>query len=330
MFCARMRASRHMLVDDIHIKLRGGHGGKGAVAFNKVRLVKGPAGGNGGNGGSIWFEGVSDIGALTYFTRLKSIDAENGRDGRGQFLDGRDGNDTILKIPVGTRITRMSDGRVEDMLEVGQRMLTVSGGFGGKGNFLFRSSVNTTPYESQDGLPGEEDEFDLELRLIADVGLVGLPNAGKSSLLNELTAAQSKVGNYAFTTLEAHLGSYYGLILADIPGLVEGASQGKGLGIKFLKHIERTRVLFHLVSAESDDVVRDYRTIRRELGEYNAELLEKREYVFLTKSDAVAPERLAEELAQLHTAGIEATPISILDAEAMERVQKVLREVRGN
>jgi GTP-binding protein len=236
----------------------------------------------------------------------------------------------VLKIPVGTRIIRQSDGSVEEMLEVGQHIRAVSGGLGGKGNFLFRSSVNTTPYESQDGLPGEEDSFSLELRLIADVGLVGLPNAGKSSLLNELTAAQSKVGNYAFTTLEAHLGSHYGLILADIPGLIEGASQGKGLGIKFLKHIERTRVLFHLVSAESDDVVRDYRTIRRELEEYNTELLEKQEYVFLTKSDAVEPERLAEELARLSTAGIKATPISILDAAAMERVKKVLREVRSN
>lgn len=317
-----------MLVDDIHIKLRGGHGGKGAVAFNKVRLVKGPAGGNGGNGGSIWFEGVSDIGALTFFTRLKSIDAENGHNGRGQFLDGRDGNDTVLRIPVGTRITRRSDSRVEDMLEVGQRIRAVSGGFGGKGNFLFRSSVNTTPYESQDGLPGEEDEFDLELRLIADVGLVGLPNAGKSSLLNTLTAAQSKVGSYAFTTLEAHLGSYYGLILADIPGLIEGASQGKGLGIKFLKHVERTRVLFHLVSAESDDPVRDYHTIRRELEEYDPLLLEKQEYVFLTKSDTVSHETLAAEAAQFKAIGVDTMPISILDDESMQQMHALLRRLQ--
>lgn len=317
-----------MLVDDVHIKLRGGHGGKGAVAFNKVRLVKGPAGGNGGNGANIWFEGVSDIGALTYFTRLKSLDAENGKDGRGQFLDGRDGEDMILKIPVGTRIIRESSGQAEDMLEVGQRILAVSGGFGGKGNFLFRSSVNTTPYESQDGLPGQEDTFELELRLIADVGLVGLPNAGKSSLLNELTAAQSKVGNYAFTTLEAHLGSYYGLIVADIPGLIEGASSGKGLGIKFLKHIERTRVLFHLVSAESDDVVRDYRVIRRELEEYDPQLLEKKEYVFLTKSDTVSKETLAETAAKLAAIGVEAVPVSILDDESMRQVHAVLREVQ--
>lgn len=316
-----------MLVDDVHIKLRGGHGGCGAIAFNKVRLVKGPAGGNGGNGGAVWFEGVSDIGALTYFTRLRSLAAEDGHDGRGNFLDGRDGNDMVLKIPVGTRIIRQSDGSVEEMLDVGQQIRAVSGGLGGKGNFLFRNSVNTTPYKAQDGLPGEEDEFELELRLIADVGLVGLPNAGKSSLLNELTAAQSKVGNYAFTTLEANLGSYYGLIIADIPGLIEGASSGKGLGIKFLKHIERTRVLFHLVSAESDDVVRDYRTIRRELEEYDPTLLEKQEYVFLTKSDMVSHERLVEEIGQLRVMGVDVVPISILD-DSLQEVRKMLNGIK--
>lgn len=316
-----------MLVDDVHIKLRGGHGGKGSVAFNKVRLVLGPAGGSGGKGGGIWFEGVSDIGALTAFTRLRSLDAENGRDGRGQFLDGRDGNDMILKIPVGTRIIRNSNGDIEEMLEVGQRIRAVQGGLGGKGNYLFRSSVNTSPQEFQEGLPGEEDSFELELRLIADVGLVGLPNAGKSSLLNELTAAKSKVGNYAFTTLEANLGAHYGLILADIPGLIEGASAGKGLGIKFLKHIERTRVLFHLVSAESEDPVLDYGIIRGELEEYDPELLNKQEYVFLTKSDTVSPEHLAQQLAALKKIDVVATPVSILDANSLEAVKKILRSI---
>ncbi|MBM3271740.1 GTPase ObgE [Candidatus Kaiserbacteria bacterium] len=317
-----------MLVDDVHIKLRGGHGGKGAIAFNKVRLVQGPAGGNGGNGGTVWFEGVSDIGALTYFTRLRSLAAEDGHDGRGNFLDGRDGNDMVLKIPVGTRIIRQSDGSIEEMLEVGQQIRAVSGGLGGKGNFLFRNSVNTTPYKAQDGLPGEEDEFELELRLIADVGLVGLPNAGKSSLLNELTAAQSKVGNYAFTTLEANLGSYYGLIIADIPGLIEGASQGKGLGIKFLKHIERTRVLFHLVSAESDDPLRDYQTIRRELGEYDPALLAKKEYVFLTKSDTVSRETIDDNLAAFKKANVDAVPLSLLEDESMRQLRSVLNTIK--
>lgn len=319
-----------MLVDEVTIKLRGGHGGKGAVAFNKVPLMLGPVGGDGGNGGSIWFEGVSDIGALAAYTRLRSIHAENGKDGRGQLLDGHAGDDMILKIPVGTRITREDTGAVEEMLEPGQRILAVKGGYGGKGNYKFRSSTNTSPQEFQEGLPGDEANFLLELRLIADVGLVGLPNAGKSSLLNELTAAQSKVGNYAFTTLEVNLGSHHGIIIADIPGLIEGASGGKGLGIKFLKHIERTRTIFHLISAESEDPVLDYGIIRREMEEYDPELAEKPEHVFLTKSDAVTSERLREQLKVLKKAGIGATPISILDADSLETVKKALRDaVKG-
>jgi len=275
----------------------------------------------------VYFEGVADINALMFFAGKKEMKAEDGKDGRGQFLDGRAGEDLILKIPVGTTVIKDS-GYAEEMEQVGQRILAAGGGAGGKGNFKFRSAVNTSPKEFQEGLPGDALLYTLKLRLIADVGLLGLPNAGKSSLLNELTAAKSRVANYAFTTLEPHLGAYYELIIADIPGIIEGASSGKGLGVKFLKHIERTKVLFHLVSAESEDPVRDYRIIRNELTAYSPQLGEKTEYVFLTKSDMVSAESLQEKLSALKYAGIEASPLSVLDTESLGEVKKILNTIK--
>ncbi len=317
-----------MLIDDIRIRLLAGNGGRGAAAFNKVRMNLGPVGGDGGRGGSVYFEGVHDIAALQNYASRKEMQAEDGKNGRGQFIDGRDGADLVLKIPTGTRITNLDTGYVQEMLESGQRILAAGGGTGGRGNFKFRSSTNTSPKEFEEGRPGDVANYHLELRLIADVGLVGLPNAGKSSLLNELTRARSRVASYAFTTLEPHLGAYYKLIIADIPGIIEGASEGKGLGVKFLKHIERTRVLFHLISAESDDPVRDYRTIRGELEKYSDLLAEKEEYVFLTKCDEVDAKAVKEKLAALKKIKVKATPISILEPDSMEKVQKVLNGIQ--
>lgn len=313
-----------MLVDDVEIKLEAGHGGKGAVAFNKVRLSRGPTGADGGNGGSVYFEGTTDIGALAPYTSRRLIKAEDGQNGRGQFIDGHGGEDVILKVPTGTKLTNLDTGFTREISHAGERFLAAGGGVGGKGNFKFRSSVNTSPMESQDGLPGDSARYRLELHLIADIGLVGLPNAGKSSLLNELTAARSKVGSYAFTTLEPHLGAYYGLIIADIPGLIEGASLGKGLGVKFLKHIERTKVLFHLISAESDDPARDYQVIRNELASYNPALAEKPEHIFLTKTDAVSAEEREEKLASLRKLGLSPVPVSILEESGIAGVKAVL------
>lgn len=319
-----------MLVDEITIQLRGGRGGRGAVAFQKVRLMQGPTGADGGRGGSVYLEGVADINALMNYASRKEMHAEDGGNGRGQFIDGRTGEDLILKIPTGTTITNLETGFKQEITKQGRRILVAGGGEGGRGNFKFRSSTNTSPKEFEDGRHGDVATFKLELRLIADIGLMGLPNAGKSSLLNELTAAKSRVANYAFTTLEPHLGAYYGLIIADIPGLIEGASDGKGLGVKFLKHIERTKVLFHLVSAESDDVVRDYKIIRGELEKYNPELTKKPEHVFLTKMDAVSPEELKEKLAALKKIKIKATPISILDEKSLAEVKKILNTIAGS
>lgn len=317
-----------MLIDEISFELHAGSGGKGAVAFNKVPMMLGPTGADGGRGGSIYFEGVADINALMPLASRKKIEAEDGKDGRGQFVDGRDGEDLIIKIPTGTRITNLDTGYVQEMEHVGQQILAAGGGPGGRGNFKFRSPTNTSPQEFEYGQEGDTARYKLELLLIADVGLVGMPNAGKSSLLNELTRARSKVANYPFTTLEPHLGSYYGLILADIPGLIEGASGGKGLGVKFLKHVERTKMLFHLISAESEDPVRDYRTIRAELEKYGAGLATKQEYVFLSKVDMVGEDELAEKLAALKKAGIAAESISVIDDARMEKFRVFLNSIK--
>src|SRR3989344_4521815 len=317
-----------MLVDDVSIRLVAGGGGRGSAAFNKVRLALGPTGGDGGRGGNISLEGVSDINALAQYASKKEMHAENGKDGRGQFIDGRDGDDLVLKVPTGTRITNLGTGFVREVEKVGERILVAGGGGGGRGNFKFRSSTNTSPKEFEEGLPGDSATYKLELRLIADVGLVGLPNAGKSSLLNELTRATSKVGIYAFTTLEPHLGSYFGLIIADIPGLIEGASSGKGLGVKFLKHIERTKIIFHLVSAEAEDPVRDYEIVRKELASYDPLLAQKEERVLLTKIDALSPEALKEKLAALKNHGVEALPLSILEEESMGHLRTMLNTIK--
>jgi GTP-binding protein len=316
-----------MLIDDVKIKVIAGKGGRGAVAFNKTKMSLGPAGANGGRGGSVYLEGVSNISALNQFRYKKKIVADDGQDGKTQFHDGRGGQDLIIKVPTGTIVTDLVSGQSIEIISIGQRLLIAKGGKGGQGNLQFRSSTNTTPMQYGKGLPGEERELRMELKMIADVGLIGLPNVGKSSLLDVLTNAKSRVANYPFTTLSPNLGAYYELILADIPGLIEGASAGKGLGIKFLRHVERTKTLFHLISAESQDPVKDYQVIRQELGAYNKELLDKQEYVFLCKSDLVSKDEQKKKLALLKKAGILALPISIIDDKSMREVEKILREI---
>jgi GTP-binding protein len=317
-----------MLIDDVKIKIRAGNGGSGAVAFNNNMMSLGPAGGSGGNGGSVYAEGVSDLSALNQFRFKKEFNAENGQVGRNQFRDGHNGEDLLLKVPVGTIIHNLDTGDDVSVEKVGERILLAKGGHGGKGNYLFRSSRNTSPQQFQPGLLGESFALRLELKLIADIGLVGFPNAGKSSLLNELTSAKSKVANYPFTTLEPNLGAYYELILADIPGLIEGSSAGKGLGFKFLRHIERTRTIFHLIAADSPAPDEDYRRIRQELQNYNKELLEKPEHLFLTKSDLVSEKELKEKLAVLKRLNPNATAISIYDFDSLKKVERILNAIK--
>lgn len=317
-----------MLIDDVEIKINAGHGGKGAVAFNKNLMSLGPAGGSGGKGGNVYGEGVSDLSALRQFRFKKKISAENGKDGRSQFRDGHDGDDLVLKLPVGTVVHNLTSGSEINFEKSGERILLAKGGVGGKGNFQFRSSLNTTPTQSEPGMPGENFAFRLELKFIADIGFVGLPNVGKSSLLNKLTNARSKVANYPFTTLEPNLGAYYELILADIPGLIEGSSTGRGLGIKFLRHIERTHILFHFISAESPTLLKDYKTIRKELGAWNSALLEKPECLFLTKSDLETPKELNKKLLVLKKIDSRVIAISINDAESIKNVKKILNDIK--
>ncbi|MSR76555.1 MAG: GTPase ObgE [Candidatus Ryanbacteria bacterium] len=316
-----------MLVDDVTIKVRAGKGGKGSVAFNKNMMSLGPVGGSGGHGGDVIFEGVSDLSMLNQFRYKKELSAEDGLFGRDQFRDGHNGEDMILKVPVGTVIHNLTKKTNHELTHIDEQFIVAKGGFGGKGNFHFRSSRNTTPKQSQPGLPGEEAVLRLELKLIADIGFVGFPNVGKSSLLNELTRAQSRVANYPFTTLEPHLGVWYDLILADIPGLIEGASEGKGLGIKFLRHVERTRVLFHFISAESDDPANDYTVIRKELGKHSKELLEKTEYLFVSKSDTKSDKELKKILTVLKKKNKTASLLSIHDSDAIKRVEKILQKI---
>ncbi len=316
-----------MLVDDVTISVRSGDGGNGRVDFNRTKMSLGPTGGHGGKGGDVYLRGVSDIGALSKFKSKKSFFAENGRMGGIQTREGRSGEDLFLTVPVGTVVYFLDLGKTEEIDHVGKEICIVRGGRGGRGNFLFRSSTNTSPKESEAGEEGAEARLRLELKLIADVGLIGLPNAGKSSLLNALTNARSRVANYAFTTLEPNLGAYYELILADIPGLIEGASEGKGLGVKFLQHIERTGVLFHLISVENDDPAESYRVVREELKKYNPQLLEKQEYVFLSKSDLVLPEELELQKQQLTKIGVKSVGISSETGDELAEVKKILSRV---
>lgn len=305
-----------MLIDDITIRVQAGKGGDGKVAFNTNMKSLGPVGGSGGNGGSVYLEGISDLSALSQFRNKKDWAAHDGGNGKGQFVDGPRGDDLILKVPVGTVIHTGTKER--EIIRPGQRVLVAQGGKGGRGNFHFRSATNTSPKEFEPGTAGEQFTIRLELKLIADVGLIGLPNVGKSSLLNELTNAKSKVANYRFTTLEPNLGAYYGLILADIPGLIEGASSGKGLGIKFLRHIERTRILFHCIAADSPTPEEDYQTVRAELGKFNEKLLDKPEHILITKSDLGFPKNFERK----------ALLVSIHDEDSLKGVMKILNSIR--
>ncbi|MBI2635630.1 MAG: GTPase ObgE [Parcubacteria group bacterium] len=318
-----------MLIDDVEIKINAGHGGKGAVAFNKNKMNLGPVGGRGGKGGSVLGMGVSDLTALQQFRFKKEFSAENGSPGRDQFRVGRDGSDLILKLPVGTVAHNLTSGKEINFKKIGERIILAKGGIGGNGNFYFRSSTNTSPTQFQPGTPGESFAFRFELKFIADIGFIGLPNVGKSSLLNKLTNARSKVANYPFTTLEPSLGAYYELILADIPGLIEGSSSGRGLGIKFLRHIERTHILFHFIRAESPAPLKDYRVIRKELGAWNKALLKKPERIFLTKSDLVTPEELDKKLLALKKIDPHAIAISINDQKSIKNIEKILNDIKN-
>jgi len=316
-----------MLIDTVSITVSAGKGGDGAVAFSHIKMSLGPTGASGGNGGSVYLEAIPDIGALRHFRSKKNFSAEEGHAGRSAFRDGRRGEDKVLTVPRGTVVHMKESGASYELISTGERLLVARGGEGGRGNFHFRSSTNTSPKQFEHGTPGEKRTLELELKLIADIGLIGFPNAGKSSFLNEVTNAQSKVANYPFTTLEPNLGVYNTLIIADIPGLIEGASFGRGLGVKFLRHIERTRILFHFIEANDEDPVARYKTIRSELKAYNPLLVEKPEYILVSKSDNVSEARLQEIVGLFSGYGEGVFPVSIYDSNEMNNARQILDSI---
>lgn len=316
-------------VDELNIHVRAGKGGDGVVRWRheKYREFGGPSGGDGGNGGDVYVRAVRDVHLLSNYRHKKKFRAENGDDGAKDSLHGKNGDDLIIDLPVGSVITNLTTKKEIRLDEEGQQELLLKGGRGGRGNESFKSSTNTTPKESTPGKLGEEADFHIEVELIADIGLVGLPSAGKTSLLNELTNAQGKVGAYPFTTLEPNLGEYFGYIVADIPGLIEGAADGKGLGHAFLRHIRRTKMLVHLVSLENEDVVETYRTIRRELETYDQTLKDKKEIVLLTKTDVLEDHsQVQKHIDALKKENTHVFALSLYDDARVKEIRDMLLE----
>ena len=293
-----------MFIDRVKIRVQGGHGGNGVTAFRREKFVPrgGPSGGEGGRGGDVWIVADSSLNTLLHLRYNPEHIAGRGMHGEGSKRSGRDGEDVLVRVPVGTQIFEVSTGALlQDLAADGAKWLAAQGGRGGFGNSHFATSTNRAPRYHQDGSAGEELELQLELKLLADVGLVGFPNAGKSTLISTISAAKPKIADYPFTTLEPNLGvvdlgDFRTFVVADIPGLIEGAHQGAGLGDQFLRHIERTLLLLHLVDVSSfsgRETVDDYQTVNRELAAYNAALALRPQIVVATKLDALEqPERL--------------------------------------
>jgi len=321
-------------IDELKITAKAGDGGNGVVRWrqDKYEPKGGPAGGNGGNGGDVFLRGTRDLGILSAYSHNPKFIAENGGAGGGKSLSGAGGDTLYIDVPLGSIITHLGTGEKIEIHTEGQTVKILSGGRGGFGNEHFKASTNTTPLEWTPGKTGEFGEYFIEVLLFADAGFVGLPSAGKSSLLNELTNAKSKVAEYHFTTLEPHLGKFNEFILADIPGLIEGASEGRGLGHKFLRHIQRTKLLIHLVSFEyGDDMMSEYLKIRKELEDYNVELGKKEEIILLTKTDLATSEEVLKKQKEFEALGKKVFVMSLYDDASIklfaDKLVHILRSV---
>ena len=315
-----------MLVDEVTITIAAGSGGNGAVSFrrNAQTARGGPDGGNGGNGGSIYVQGVDDILGLAEFRFKKLIKAEDGIKGAKQNLFGRNGKDSLVRLPVGTVITDTQTKEQWEILDTSTKLLLAQGGIGGKGNNEFKTATNQAPRYAEKGTPGQERVVRLELKLIADIGFIGLPNAGKSSLLKVLTNASPKIGNYPFTTLEPHLGMLNSITLADIPGLIEGAHEGKGLGMQFLRHVEKTKLLVHCIDITTTNLVSTYKTIRKELEAYNKNILDKPEIIALTKSDLLTEKEALSQQKKLQKLGRDVLIVSVINDQQLDNLKEYL------
>ncbi|MCB9815081.1 GTPase ObgE [Candidatus Nomurabacteria bacterium] len=315
-----------MFVDELTIYAKAGNGGNGVVRWSheKFRPMAGPSGGDGGNGGDVYVRAVKDLNRLSKYTGKKSFLAEDGVAGTKKSKAGSNGEDFYIDVPVGSRITDIERRRTFELTEVGATERILKGGSGGLGNEHFKSSTNQSPEQSTPGKKGESGDFLIEVSLVVDVGLIGLPNAGKSTLLNNITNAHSRIGAYPFTTLEPHLGDLYGYVIADIPGLISGAASGKGLGHKFLRHVSRTKMLLHLVSLEHEDPLKEYYTIRDELSQYDKSLTEKEEWIILTKKDLVKQEDIDSVIKDLEKIKKRVLVVSQDDLDSYKNVSDML------
>ena len=330
-----------MFIDEAKIRVKAGDGGNGCMAFRREKYIPrgGPSGGDGGHGGDIWMESSERHNTLVHFRFNPEYKAERGRHGEGSKKTGRDGEGIVLKVPVGTIVYDEDTGeRVHDFSRPDERVVIARGGRGGRGNAQFATSTHQAPREHEEGRPGEERNFRLELKLLADVGLVGYPNVGKSTLISVISAARPKVADYPFTTLEPNLGVVLAgdkgkeesFVVADIPGLIEGAHTGSGLGTQFLRHIERTRLLVHLVDVSDSsgraDVVKDVEVIRGELASFGAGLEDKPTLMVASKIDVANPEKLKKLKQWATRKKLKLYPISAVTGEGIEKLKYAMAD----
>lgn len=320
-------------VDEATLFVKAGNGGRGCVSFRREKFIPrgGPDGGDGGKGGDVIFVGNKSLISLLDFKYKRIYKAEKGRSGGGNNRTGRSGSDLLIKVPVGTLVYN-ADSRelLADIIEDGQAAIVAHAGRGGKGNTRFVTPVHKVPYEFTEGEEGEERQLFLELKLMADVGITGLPNAGKSTLLSKLTAARPEVGDYPFTTLTPSLGVFSDedqtVVIADIPGIIEGASTGKGLGLKFMRHVERTRTLLWVIDVSAPSVRADYETLYGELASYKDDILRKERIIVLNKTDLVGKREAGDAEAYFQRRGETVVKVSALTGEGLQDLRKLLSQ----